>query len=44
VALAALRADRTAILITDPDGTRRVVFPDRPLSFWIKDFERIEAR
>lgn len=44
VALAALRADRTAILVTDPDGTRRVVFPDRPLSFWVKDLDRIETR
>lgn len=44
VALAALRADPTAILVTDPDGTRRVVFPNRPLSFWIKDLDRIEAR
>jgi hypothetical protein len=42
--LAALRADSTAILVTDPDGTRRVVFPHRPLSFWIKNLERIETR
>lgn len=44
VALAALRADKTAILVTAPDGSRRVVFPDRPLSFWIKDLDRIETR
>ena len=44
VALAALRTDSTAILVTDSDGTRRVVFPSRPLSFWIKNLERIETR
>ena len=44
VALAALRADTPAILVTAPDGSRRVVFPDRPLSFWIKNLDRIEAR
>lgn len=44
VALPALRADNTAILVTAPDGSRRVVFPNRPLSFWIKNLDRIEAR
>ena len=44
VALAALHADSTAILVTAPDGNRRVVFPNRPLSFWIKNLDRIEAR
>ena len=44
VALAALRADSTAILVTSLDGTRRVVFPDRPLSFWIKNLDRVEWR
>jgi hypothetical protein len=44
VALAALRNDSTAILVTNPDGTRRVVFPNRPLSFWIKNLDRIETR
>lgn len=44
VALTALRADPTAILATDPDGSRRVAFPRRSPCFWIKNLARIAAR
>lgn len=44
VALAALRADPTVIIITAADGRRRVVFPRRKPSFWVKDVVSIELR
>jgi hypothetical protein len=44
VSLAALCADGTGLLVTAPDGSRRVACPKRPISFWIKNLARIEAR
>lgn len=42
--VALIAADDTALLVTAPDGSRRVVFPKRPIRFWIKNLARIEAR